>query len=255
MHPFWQSCVTDFQQELSPHQYNTWIKPLRFEQEGDSFTLIAPNRHVLQWAKERVLNRVEQSGEKFFARPIYLELALEEAEIEAVPPLDNGDSPDEQPLGARQAAYQNGTSFHAMNGGTNNGSGKIIPHRINPAFTFASFVGGKANQLARAAALQVGQNPGQAYNPLFIYGTTGLGKTHLVQAIGNQLLEQNPNANIRYIHAEQFVTDVVKAYQHKAFDSFKRSYHTLDLLLIDENNERYSISTIIGCLEPNQATW
>ena len=220
MHPFWQTCVSDFQQELSQHQYNTWIKPLRFEQEGDSFTLIAPNRHVLQWAKERLLTRVEQSGEKFFARPIYLELALEEAVVEIIPRLD-----EETPV--------------AVTAGNNAGFGvanivKAVPHRINPAFTFASFVGGKANQLARAAALQVGQNPGQAYNPLFIYGTTGLGKTHLVQAIGNQLLEQNPKANIRYIHAEQFVTDVVKAYQHKAFDTFKRSYHTLDLLLIDD---------------------
>jgi chromosomal replication initiator protein len=107
-------------------------------------------------------------------------------------------------------------------------------HRLNPNFTFTSFVSGKANQLARAAAQQVALNPGQAYNPLFVYGATGLGKTHLVQAIGNQLLERNPKANIKYIHAEQFVTDVVRAYQHKAFDSFKRSYHTLDLLLIDD---------------------
>lgn len=222
MHPFWQSCVTDFQQELSQHQYNTWIKPLRFEQEGDSFTLIAPNRHVLQWAKERLLTRVEQSGERFFSRPIYLELALEEAEVEAI--LNQDEDLPAPPSGAPANGVRPAAS----------GASKSIPHRINPAFTFASFVGGKANQLARAAALQVGQNPGQAYNPLFIYGTTGLGKTHLVQAIGNQLLEQNPQANIRYIHAEQFVTDVVKAYQHKAFDSFKRSYHTLDLLLIDD---------------------
>ncbi len=220
MHPFWQTCVSDFQQELSQHQYNTWIKPLRFEQEGDSFTLIAPNRHVLQWAKERLLTRVEQSGEKFFARPIYLELALEEAAVEIIPRLD-----EEMPLSVTTGI---GAGFSVAN------MVKPVSHRINPAFTFASFVGGKANQLARAAAFQVGQNPGQAYNPLFIYGTTGLGKTHLVQAIGNQLLEQNPKANIRYIHAEQFVTDVVKAYQHKAFDTFKRSYHTLDLLLIDD---------------------
>ena len=224
MHPFWQSCISDFQQELSLHQFNTWIKPLRFEQEGDSFTLIAPNRHVLQWAKERVLTRVEQSGEKFFARPIYLELALEEAGGGITPAINDNDFTP----AIEQASGQHSIIVKQ------NGSIKSIPHRINPAFTFASFVGGKANQLARAAALQVGQNPGQAYNPLFIYGTTGLGKTHLVQAIGNQLLEQNSRANIRYIHAEQFVTDVVKAYQHKAFDSFKRSYHTLDLLLIDD---------------------
>jgi chromosomal replication initiator protein len=223
MHPFWQSCVTDFQQELSQHQYNTWIKPLRFEQGGDGFTLIAPNRHVLQWVKERYLSRIEQSGEKFFARPIYLDLALEEGPVEEAL---TDDTPEAAPSVSNAAHAGTGTAPAAINGSPS--------HRLNPGFTFASFVGGKANQLARAAAIQVAENPGQAYNPLFIYGTTGLGKTHLVQAIGNQLLEKNRNAKIRYIHAEQFVTDVVKAYQHKAFDSFKRSYHTLDLLLIDD---------------------
>jgi chromosomal replication initiator protein len=226
MHPFWQSCVADFQQELSQHQYNTWIKPLRFEQGGDGFTLIAPNRHVLQWVKERYLSRIEQSGEKFFARPIYLDLALEEGPIEEAL---TDDAPETTPSVDNASYANNGSGAPtaiAVNGSP--------AHRLNPGFTFASFVGGKANQLARAAAIQVAENPGQAYNPLFIYGTTGLGKTHLVQAIGNQLLEKNRNAKIRYIHAEQFVTDVVKAYQHKAFDSFKRSYHTLDLLLIDD---------------------
>ncbi len=227
MHPFWQSCVAEFQQELSQHQYNTWIKPLRFEQGGDGFTLIAPNRHVLQWVKERLLTRIEQSGEKFFSRPVYLDLALEEAEPEVV--ITNDESMPDAVIEDPRAAYPS----HVASAPTS-----VVPHKLNPSFTFASFVGGKANQLARAAALQVGQNvglnPGQAYNPLFVYGTTGLGKTHLVQAIGNQLLEHNPRAKIRYIHAEQFVTDVVRAYQHKAFDSFKRSYHTLDLLLIDD---------------------
>lgn len=182
--------------------------------------MIAPNRHVLQWVKERQLTRIERSAELFFSRPVRIELALEEeAAPEAVlPTLNDDSSPIEHPADARSAL----------------GSSAKQNHRLNPAFSFTSFVGGKANQLARAAALQVGQNPGQAYNPLFIYGSTGLGKTHLVQAIGNQLLEHNPHAKVRYIHAEQFVTDVVKAYQHKAFDSFKRSYHNLDLLLIDD---------------------
>jgi chromosomal replication initiator protein len=107
-------------------------------------------------------------------------------------------------------------------------------HRLNPNFTFANFVNGKANQLARAAALQVSERPGSGYNPLFVYGGVGLGKTHLVQAIGNQVLEHNPQAKIRYIHAEQYVSDVVRAYQHKSFDSFKRYYHSLDLLIIDD---------------------
>ena len=212
MHPFWQSCNDDFKQELSPHQFATWIKPLRFEQDGDSFTLIAPNRHVMQWVKDRLLGRIEQAGEKYFARAIHLELALDEAPIE-----QNEFTPE--PLTAAIVTTP---------------PARGAEHRVNPSFTFTSFIGGKANQLARAAAIQVGQNPGQAYNPLFVYGATGLGKTHLVQAIGNQLLSHKPDANIRYIHAEQFVTDVVRAYQHKAFDAFKRSYHTLDLLLIDD---------------------
>ena len=233
MHPFWLSCVEDFKKELSQHQFTTWIKPLSFLQDGDTFTLLAPNRFVLQWAKDRLLTRVEQAGEKYFARSFSIELALVEAQPISEPSSDEVDAPastntqssrserDDVPLGT-----PSNTSSAA--------AARPPGHRINPAFTFASFVGGKANQLARAAAFQVGQNPGQAYNPLFVYGSTGLGKTHLVQAIGNELLEHNPKANIRYIHAERFVTDVVQAYQHKAFDAFKRSYHTLDLLLIDD---------------------
>lgn len=219
MHPFWQTCVSDFREELSQHQFNTWIKPLRFEQEGDDFTLVAPNRFVLQWVKDRLLSRIEQAGEKYFARPVFLDLALEadEAEIAGVTPPAG----DTLMVAASPAAVSNTTSASTT-------------YRLNPAFTFASFVGGKANQIARAAAIQVAQNPGQGYNPLFVYGATGLGKTHLVQAIGNTLLEVKPSAKVRYIHAEQFVTDVVRAYQHKAFDNFKRSYHTLDLLLVDD---------------------
>lgn len=227
MHPFWQSCVDVFKQDLSQHQFTTWIKPLRWEQDGDSFTLVAPNRYVLQWVKDRVLSQIEQAGEKYFARPIHVDLALEEADIGA-PYVDSMSSTSTSNLDMPPTIVANSVSATAST------SPRPVEHRVNPAFTFTSFVGGKANQFARAAAIQVAENPGHAYNPLFVYGATGLGKTHLVQAIGNQLLEHNPKASIRYIHAEQFVTDVVRAYQHKAFDSFKRSYHTLDLLLIDD---------------------
>jgi len=226
MHPFWQSSVDGFKEELSPHQFNTWIKPLRFEQEGDSYVLIAPNRFVLQWVKDRLLSRIELAAEKHFARAIMIELAMEDGDTNADFEGVSGITPMASTV--KTVAIQN---YSATN--TNVGGGVPV-HRLNSGFTFATFVGGKANQLARAAAQQVAQNPGQAYNPLFVYGSTGLGKTHLVQAIGNHLLEINPRANIRYIHAEQFVTDVVRAYQHKAFDAFKRSYHTLDLLLIDD---------------------
>ena len=236
MHPFWLSCVEDFKSELSQHQFNTWIKPLTFLQDGDTFTLLAPNRFVLQWAKDRVLLRIEKAGEKYFGRPCSIELALADGEETLTAEAISHDDERSTDAISNANAHPSASLDRQDVGGNSPATttNRLAGHRINPAFTFASFIGGKANQLARAAAFQVGQNPGQAYNPLFVYGATGLGKTHLVQAIGNQLLEQNPNANIRYIHAERFVTDVVQAYQHKAFDAFKRSYHTLDLLLIDD---------------------
>jgi chromosomal replication initiator protein len=217
-HPFWNACLADFQRDLSQHQFNTWVRPLRFEQDGDAFTLVAPNRFMLQWAKDRLLTQIEQAGEKFFARPIMIGLALEEG-LEP-PPVTASENV------APQVEPRPETTPLPQRPNTGN--------RLNPTFTFSAFVGGKANQLARAAALQVAENPGTAYNPLFIYGATGLGKTHLVQAIGNTVLEFHPRAQVRYIHAEQFVTAVVQAYQHKSFESFKRSYHSLDLLLIDD---------------------
>lgn len=234
MHPFWLTCVEDFKNELSQHQFTTWIKPLSFSQDGDNFTLLAPNRFVLQWAKDRIVSRVEKAGEKYFARPCSIELALLEGQASDGPLGDESASVVDTRANSEPVSATNDDALVALPGASNVGGGRSLLHRVNPAFTFASFIGGKANQLARAAAHQVGQNPGQAYNPLFVYGATGLGKTHLVQAIGNLLLEHKPNANIRYIHAERFVTDVVQAYQHKAFDAFKRSYHTLDLLLIDD---------------------
>jgi chromosomal replication initiator protein len=225
MHPFWTSCVDSFKRDLSPYQFTTWIKPLRWEQDGDTFTLIAPNRYVLQWVKDRALNQIEHAGEKYFARAIHIDLALEEADIGL---------PEETEVRSHAEGSTTGNTPMPDVGNANTAPSRTADSRVNPLSTFASFVGGKANQFARAAASQVAENPGQAYNPLFVYGATGLGKTHLVQAIGNKLLENRPGANIRYIHAEQFVTDVVRAYQHKAFDAFKRSYHTLDLLLVDD---------------------
>ena len=227
MHPFWLSCVEDFKKELSQHQFATWIKPLSFLQDGDGFTLLAPNRFVLQWAKDRILARVERAGEKYFARPFSIDLALLEGQPTGETALDEQNVPAaEQDVQTNSISVRVSSADPAASAGyaTTSLHNRPAGHRLNPAFTFASFIGGKANQLARAAAFQVGQNPGQAYNPLFVYGATGLGKTHLVQAIGNLLLDHKPSANIRYLHAERFVTDVVQAYQHKAFDAFKRSY-------------------------------
>jgi chromosomal replication initiator protein len=212
MNSFWRFCLGRFEKELPPQQYRTWIKPLRAQAGADQLTLVAPNRFVLQWIRDKFLARIEQLAREHFKRDIEVRLALGEQELprsRAAP----------APPSAREREARP--------------SGREIS-RLNPSFTFETFVTGKANELARAAAAQVAERPGSAYNPLFIYGGVGLGKTHLIQAIGNRLRGQAPDIKTRYIHAEQYVSDVVRAYQHKAFDEFKRYYHSLDLLLIDD---------------------
>ncbi len=230
MEGFWLTCLGRFQEELPHQQFNTWIKPLRVENDGSAFHIIAPNRFVMQWIKDRFLGRIEVMSEEYFSRPVSVVLSIDAA-IKAASPT---------PLAAPLPLAAPASSAQSVSAPSINTSPtRILPatleaHRLNPNFTFANFVNGKANQLARAAALQVSERPGSGYNPFFVYGGVGLGKTHLVQAIGNQVLQHNPHAKIRYIHAEQYVSDVVRAYQHKSFDAFKRYYHSLDLLLIDD---------------------
>ena len=206
---FWPSCLDAFRRELTPQQFNTWIRPLRLEDVGDGLVLIAPNRFVLQWVKDRFAARIEELATVALGRPPRMALAVAE-EV---------DRPPSPTVAAAPAAAP--------------GSRRSEQASLNPSFTFDSFVAGKANQLARAAGLQVAEHP-TSYNPLFVYGGVGLGKTHLIQAIGNHILANNAEAKIRYIHAETYVSDVVRAYQHKAFDDFKRYYRSLDLLLIDD---------------------
>lgn len=210
MDGFWQRCLDRFSKELTPQQFNTWIKPLQAEGGEAGVRLLAPNRFVQQWVKDKFLGRIQEWAETELGRPVNIEVVLGQAEARA------------------PAFAPENKSFSPPKPGREGHSG------LNPAFTFANFVTGKANQLARAAALQVAENPGSAYNPLFVYGGVGLGKTHLIQAIGNLVLEHNRHAKISYIHAERYVSDVVRAYQHKSFNDFKRYYHSLDLLLIDD---------------------
>jgi chromosomal replication initiator protein len=212
MHNLWDACLRRLEQELPAQQFNTWIRPLAPEADGASDTLVlaAPNRFVLELVRERFAARIERLATEASGRELGLRLVLARA-----PEM----LPRTTPAPARASAE---VAPAAERG------------RLNRAFTFDSFVTGKANQLARAAAIQVAENPGISYNPLFIYGGVGLGKTHLLQAIGNHLADGRPQARIRYSHAEQYVTDVVRAYQQKSFDEFKRYYHSLDLLLIDD---------------------
>jgi chromosomal replication initiator protein len=209
MNSFWRYCLTHFEKELPAQQFATWIKPLKFEADGDTFSLIAPNRFVLQWIRDKFYTRIQELAAEHLKRSVDIRLLVAEkqpASEVAVPSA--ADVP--QPKTARDVS------------------------RLNPAFTFDTFVTGKANELARAAAMQVAERSGAAYNPLFIYGGVGLGKTHLIHAIGNHLQARAPESKVRYIHAEQYVSDVVRAYQHRAFDDFKRYYHSLDLLLVDD---------------------
>jgi chromosomal replication initiator protein len=236
MENFWQACSHKLEQELTPQQYSAWIKPLvPLDFEDGLLRIAAPNRFKLDWVKTQFANRITALACEYWDAPTEVQFVLD--------PRGN--------QGRRPAA----ANAQATGGGAN-GLGlpnheqlhldpepaqpvrAVAPRqeqsRINPVLTFDNLVTGKANQLARAAATQVANNPGTSYNPLFLYGGVGLGKTHIIHAIGNQVLVDNPGAKIRYIHAEQYVRDVVTAYQRKGFDDFKRYYHSLDLLLIDD---------------------
>jgi chromosomal replication initiator protein len=212
MQNLWDACLRRLEQELPAQQFNTWIRPLAPESGADDDTLIlaAPNRFVLELVRERFAARIERLVAEASGRECGLRLVLARAGEAPVRP-----APLPQRVATEPAPVQERS-------------------RLNRSFSFDSFVTGKANQLARAAAIQVAENPGISYNPLFVYGGVGLGKTHLVQAIGNQVADQRPQARIRYSHAEQYVTDVVRAYQQKSFEEFKRYYHSLDVLLIDD---------------------
>lgn len=211
--PVWKKCLERLEEELSAQQFNTWLRPLHAVQDNQMLRLLAPNRFVVDWVRERFLERiVELSGE-----------------------YSNGTLGVQVEVGS-QARPAAGASRPAAARPDSSRPSRTPPlvGRLNPEFTFETHVEGKSNQLARAAAKQVGENPGSAYNPLFIYGGVGLGKTHLMQAAGNLMLKHRPDANIAYVHSERFVADMVKAFQHNAINEFKKIYRGLDALLIDD---------------------
>jgi chromosomal replication initiator protein len=214
MSDLWENCQQELRRLLPEQQFQTWIKPLSAAHRDDELVLTAPNRFVLEWVRDKFLSSIQQVVEQVTegASVVTLNLATRATAPRARKPVPEAVRPAAAPETA--PARERG--------------------RLNPLFTFDNFVTGKANQLARAAALQVAEHPGTAYNPMFVYGGVGLGKTHLMHAIANHVLLRDPSANVRYSHAEQYVSDVIRAYQHKAFDAFKKFYHSLDLLLIDD---------------------
>ena len=225
MRDFWATCLNWFEQELPTQQFNTWIKGLRLEVSGaesKKFHLIAPNRFILQWVRERYLAQIEALGNEFFSYPISVELSVEDV----IPSITEQTKPE---IGEK--AVSPSQEFGKKDKFIENNYSKT---HLNQDFTFETLVTGRANDLARAAAHQVAMNPGTSYNPLFIYGGVGLGKTHLVHAIGNAIYASNPALEIRYVHAEDYFSDMVRAFQQNSRDSFKQYYRSLDLLLIDD---------------------
>ena len=207
----WNRCVRDLQAELPEQDFNTWIRPLQAVEDAEVLRLLAPNRFVVDWLRQHYLQRIL---EIVADQGVRTEVVVE--------------------VGSRQVASTTPSRPRPQAVSPSQPAPMAIESHLNPTFTFDAFVEGKSNQLAKAAASQVGENPGKSYNPLFIYGGVGLGKTHLMQAVGNAMLLENPKARVAYVHSERFVGDMVRGLQHNTISEFKRSYRSLDALLIDD---------------------
>jgi chromosomal replication initiator protein len=208
----WQQCLEQLESDLPEQQFNTWIRPLQSVEDAQTVCLLAPNRFVLDWVKDHYIKNIRATLDSI-DQSSSVNLKLE--------------------IGSSTATTRNTSANDTLHKPRRN-QRKPLNGNLNKDFTFEHFVEGKSNQLARAASIQVAQNPGSAYNPLFIYGGVGLGKTHLMHAVGHMIVEKNTDANVVYLHSERFVADMVKALQHNAMNEFKRHYRSVDALLIDD---------------------
>ena len=203
----WDQCLNELKTDLSESQFNTWIRPLIYsrDEHSDTITLFAPNKFVVDWVEKNYLHKIKTIAQDAGGQTTSVSILVGDDQ----PVTDDG-------LSANQK------------------KSKITGSTLNKLYTFENFVGGKSNQIARAAALQIAENPGQSYNPFFIYGGVGLGKTHLMQSVGNEIIAQEKNKKIAYVHSERFVGEMVSAIQHNNLNSFKNDYRSLDVLLIDD---------------------
>lgn len=214
----WNDCLSSLEQEMPADQFNTWIRPLQTQTDAGLLKILAPNRFVKDWVRDRYLSRIEE--------------LIGHANPQTRVQIDVGSAPKAKTLDPATPVVVKPLA-PAPRQAVVEGSIKHTP-RLNRTFTFDNFVEGKSNQLARAAAQRVAENPGGEYNPLFLYGDTGLGKTHLMHAVGNEIMAKNPDAKVIYVHSERFVADMVKALQLNAINDFKRVYRNVDALLIDD---------------------
>ena len=203
----WDQCLNELKTDLSESQFNTWIRPLIYsrDEHSDTITLFAPNKFVVDWVEKNYLTKIKTIAQEAGGQTTSISILVGDDQ----PPIENNASSSEQTT-------------------------KVTGATLNKLYTFENFVGGKSNQIARAAALQIAENPGQSYNPFFIYGGVGLGKTHLMQSVGNEIITQKKNKRIAYVHSERFVGEMVSAIQHNNLNSFKNDYRSLDVLLIDD---------------------
>jgi chromosomal replication initiator protein len=230
----WKKCLDYLQEEYPAQQFNTWLRPLQAQQLNGELQLYAPNKFVLDWVSDKYLGRIrellsdlceDQTALKVTLRigsvKSSKELAedLKSAKAASVQVVSNAPRREDERPGERKVEVEGAIKHQSF---------------LNSNFTFDTFVEGKSNQLARAAAMQIADNPGGAYNPLFLYGGVGLGKTHLMHAVGNAIAKKNPNGRVVYLHSERFVADMVKALQLNAINEFKRFYRSVDALLIDD---------------------
>ncbi len=211
----WQKCMDHLESEITPEEFNIWIRPLQIEMDQEQLLLLAPNRFVMDYINDKFIERITRCIYEYSANSqLTVRLQIGSNKLQTIPVA---------PVALPKAVAATTKSF-----------GDGAPNKPNPLFNFDNFVEGKSNQLGRAAAVQVADHPGVAYNPLFIYGGVGLGKTHLMQAVGNYILTKNPAAKVLYLHSERFVADMVKALQRNAMNDFKRYYRSADALLIDD---------------------
>lgn len=242
----WQTCLDRLEGELTAQQFNTWIRPLQAIEENDKLRILAPNQFVLDWVNNRFLDRINAivsdtgNDENHENTRVFLEIGHAD-KSSAVPEISADPVPSNEDLQALKVEKQSKprpASSPVLPTPTlakpRRAADMIHDSNLNRDLSFENFVEGKSNQLARAAAFQVAGNTGETYNPLFIQGGVGLGKTHLLHAIGNQIIERDPNARVVYLHSERFVQDMVKALQHNAINDFKRYYRSVDALLIDD---------------------
>jgi chromosomal replication initiator protein len=215
----WNRCLRVLESELPEQQFNTWVRPLQAIERNGELKLLAPNRYVIEWLGQNSLPRIKELIRAFAEDPVpevVLDVGTRAGPLATVVTVNGGHTPANGAARARRLAPS------------------VLGGPINSTFTFDSFVEGKSNQLAKAAAIQVAGNPGRAYNPLFIYGGVGLGKTHLMHAVANKIKEINSEARLAYVHSERFVGDMVKALQHNTINDFKTAYRSLDALMIDD---------------------